>query len=181
MILVMDNSGQISGDVRPLVRMNVQVIVEHDGKREQGSAGGGARQGLDFFISEERALGYAREAVRQALVNLLDNSAEAISGEGSIVVRAQIEESDVVQAQAAEEVARELSPAVDYSLRGIVAAAVILDPASLPAGLNDSKKLSAARRTALAETFAILLVAQVIGAATVLELMTEEHTGSLFI
>jgi TldD protein len=70
MILVMDNSGQISGDVRPLVRMNVQVIVEHDGKREQGSAGGGARQGLDFFISEERALGYAREAVRQALVNL---------------------------------------------------------------------------------------------------------------
>jgi TldD protein len=70
MILVMDNSGQISGDVRPLVRMNVQVIVEHEGKREQGSAGGGARQGLDFFISEERALGYAREAVRQALVNL---------------------------------------------------------------------------------------------------------------
>ena len=62
MILVMDNSGQISGDVRPLVRMNVQVIVEHDGKREQGSAGGGARQGLDFFISEERALGYAEAA-----------------------------------------------------------------------------------------------------------------------
>ncbi|MGB5494462.1 MAG: metalloprotease TldD, partial [Sedimenticolaceae bacterium] len=70
MILVMDNSGQISGDVRPLVRMNVQVIVEHDGKREQGSAGGGARRGLDFFVSEGRALGYAREAVRQALVNL---------------------------------------------------------------------------------------------------------------
>jgi TldD protein len=69
-ILVMDNSGQISGDVRPLVRMNVQVIVEHDGKREQGSAGGGARVGLDFFISEERALGFAREAVRQALINL---------------------------------------------------------------------------------------------------------------
>ncbi|MCB1802264.1 MAG: metalloprotease TldD [Gammaproteobacteria bacterium] len=69
-ILVMDNSGRISGDVRPLVRMNVQVIVEQNGKREQGSAGGGARQALDFFLVDDRALGYAREAVRQALVNL---------------------------------------------------------------------------------------------------------------
>jgi len=69
-VLVMDNSGQISGDVRPLVRMNVQVIVEHEGKREQGSAGGGAREALDFFLQEDRGLGYAREAVRQALVNL---------------------------------------------------------------------------------------------------------------
>ena len=69
-ILVMDNSGQISGDVRPLVRMNVQVIVEQDGRREQGSAGGGARQALDFFLVDDRATGYAREAVRQALVNL---------------------------------------------------------------------------------------------------------------
>jgi TldD protein len=69
-ILVMDNGGQISGDVRPLVRMNVQVIVEQDGKREQGSSGGGARQALDFFLQNDRAMGYAREAVRQALVNL---------------------------------------------------------------------------------------------------------------
>ena len=69
-VLVMDSSGQIGGDVRPLVRMNVQVIVEHEGRREQGSAGGGAREGLDFFLREERGLGYAREAVRQALVNL---------------------------------------------------------------------------------------------------------------
>jgi len=69
-VLVMDNSGQISGDVRPLVRMNVQVIVEHEGRREQGSAGGGAREALDFFLRDQRGLGYAREAVRQALVNL---------------------------------------------------------------------------------------------------------------
>jgi TldD protein len=69
-ILVMDNGGQIHGDVRPLVRMSVQVIVEHEGKREQGSSGGGARQALDFFLQEDRALSYAREAVRQALVNL---------------------------------------------------------------------------------------------------------------
>jgi TldD protein len=69
-VLVMDNQGLIKGDVRPLVRMSVQVIVEQDGRREQGSAGGGARQALDFFLAEDRALGYAREAVRQALVNL---------------------------------------------------------------------------------------------------------------
>jgi TldD protein len=50
--------------------MNVNVIVEQNGRREQGSSGGGARRALDFFLEEERALSYAREAVRQALVNL---------------------------------------------------------------------------------------------------------------
>lgn len=69
-VLIMDSTGRISGDVRPLVRMNVQVIVEQDGRREQGSSGGGAREGLKFFLHDDRDLGYAREAVRQALVNL---------------------------------------------------------------------------------------------------------------
>ena len=69
-ILVMDNNGRISGDVRPLIRMNVQVIVEQDGRREQGSAGGGARQALDYFLEDDRGMGYAREAVRLAVVNL---------------------------------------------------------------------------------------------------------------
>ena len=69
-VLVMDNTGHISGDVRPLVRMNVQVIVEQDGRREQGSSGGGAREGLGYFLHADRGLGFAHEAVRQALVNL---------------------------------------------------------------------------------------------------------------
>ena len=69
-VLVMDSGGNMNGDVRPLVRMNVQVIVEQDGRREQGSSGGGARQSLEFFQQDDRAAGYAREAVRQALVNL---------------------------------------------------------------------------------------------------------------
>ena len=69
-ILVAAANGTLSGDVRPLVRCNVHVIVEENGHREQGSSGGGARQGFQFFIDQERALGYAREAVRQALVNL---------------------------------------------------------------------------------------------------------------
>ncbi|MET0095052.1 MAG: metalloprotease TldD [Sedimenticola sp.] len=69
-VLVASSDGTLSGDVRPLVRCNVHVIVEENGRREQGSSGGGARQAFQFFLDEERALGYAREAVRQALVNL---------------------------------------------------------------------------------------------------------------
>jgi TldD protein len=69
-VLVLDNEGRLAADVRPLVRCNVQVIAEQDGRREQGSAGGGTRGGLEFFLEEERALGYAKEAVRQALMNL---------------------------------------------------------------------------------------------------------------
>ncbi len=69
-VLVLDDQGRLAADVRPLVRCSVQVIVEQKGRREQGSAGGGGRTTLDFFLEEERALGYAREAVRQALVNL---------------------------------------------------------------------------------------------------------------
>ncbi len=69
-ILVANSEGALHGDVRPLVRCNVNVIVEHDGRREQASSGGGASGALDFLLHQDRALGYAREAVRQALVNL---------------------------------------------------------------------------------------------------------------
>jgi TldD protein len=69
-VLVAATDGTLNADVRPLVRLNVQVIAEHNGRREQGTSGGGARQGFPFLLEEDRALGYAREAVRQALVNL---------------------------------------------------------------------------------------------------------------
>jgi TldD protein len=69
-MMVAVSDGTLSADVRPLIRFNVNVIVEQDGRREQGSAGGGGRTEYAYFIEEERALGYAREAVRQALVNL---------------------------------------------------------------------------------------------------------------
>jgi TldD protein len=48
----------------------VHVIAEQAGRREQGSSGGGARDSFQFLLEQERALGFAREAVRQALVNL---------------------------------------------------------------------------------------------------------------
>ncbi|HHI82690.1 MAG TPA: metalloprotease TldD, partial [Rhizobiales bacterium] len=69
-VLILNNEGQLAADIRPLVRCNVNVIVEQNGRREQAGAGGGARGSLDFFLQQDRALGYAREAVRQALVNL---------------------------------------------------------------------------------------------------------------
>lgn len=70
-ILIVTSEGELKADVRPLIRMNVQVIVEDKGRTEAGYAGGGGRTHYGFFVSdEERALGYAREAVRIALVNL---------------------------------------------------------------------------------------------------------------
>ncbi len=69
-VLVVDSEGALAADARPLVRMSVSVIAERDGRREQGYAGGGARTTLDYFVEEARAEQYAREAARQALVNL---------------------------------------------------------------------------------------------------------------
>ena len=69
-MMVAVSDGTLAADVRPLVRCNVTVTVEQDGRREQASSGGGGRSDYGFFIEEQRAKGYAREAVRQALVNL---------------------------------------------------------------------------------------------------------------
>ncbi len=69
-ILIAASDGTLASDIRPLVRMNVNVIVEQNGKREQASAGGGGRLDYQYFIEDERAMGFASEAVRQALVNL---------------------------------------------------------------------------------------------------------------
>jgi TldD protein len=59
----------MSADVRPLIRLSVNVVVEQDGRREQATAAA-APGGLSFFLEQDRALGFAREAVRQALVSL---------------------------------------------------------------------------------------------------------------
>jgi TldD protein len=70
LVLVAGSDGTLAADVRPLVRFNVSVILEHDGRREQGYAGGGARSDLGYFLSGDRPMEYAREAVRQAVVAL---------------------------------------------------------------------------------------------------------------
>ncbi len=69
-VLVAASDGTLTADVRPLVRLNVSVIAERNGRREQGMAGGGGRFGYDVFAGAGRAREYAREAVRQAVTNL---------------------------------------------------------------------------------------------------------------
>lgn len=68
--LIAASDGTLAADVRPLVRMNVTVTVESDGRREQGSSGGGGRYGFGPFVEQQQGLAFAREAVRLALVNL---------------------------------------------------------------------------------------------------------------
>ena len=69
-VLIATSDGELAADVRPLVRFNVSVLVEQNGRREQGYAGRGGRYTLDELVAEDRPLSLAREAVRQALVNL---------------------------------------------------------------------------------------------------------------
>jgi TldD protein len=69
-VLVVASDGTLSADVRPLVRLNVSVILEDGGRREQGYAGMGGRGDFSLVMSPESSSGVAAEAVRQAAVNL---------------------------------------------------------------------------------------------------------------
>jgi TldD protein len=69
-VLVARSDGVLASDVRPLVRLNVQVIVEQNGRRESGYAGGGGRYSYAELLGGGRPEAWAREALRQALVNL---------------------------------------------------------------------------------------------------------------
>jgi len=68
-VLVARADGSLAADVRPLVRLSVQVIAEQNGRRETGASGGGGRTGYAMF-TDELLDTYARQAVDQALVNL---------------------------------------------------------------------------------------------------------------
>ncbi|MCH1551799.1 MAG: metalloprotease TldD [Pseudomonadales bacterium] len=76
-MLVMASDGTAAADVRPLVRLDVSVIVESNGRRERGNAGGGGRRGLDELAAGAWADDLAKEAVRMALVNLCAVAAPA--------------------------------------------------------------------------------------------------------
>jgi TldD protein len=83
-ILVAAADGTLGGDVRPLVRIGVTVIAEHDGRREQATSGGGGRFELARLADGDEALFHAREAARQALVNL--EATEAPAGTMTVVL-----------------------------------------------------------------------------------------------
>ncbi|WP_295624307.1 metalloprotease TldD [uncultured Nitrosomonas sp.] len=68
-ILVTRSDGLLAADVRPLVRLSLQVIAEENGRREQGVAGGGGRFSYAYF-TDEILQDYAQKAVHQAIVNL---------------------------------------------------------------------------------------------------------------
>jgi len=69
-ILIVGSDGTYAGDVRPMIRLNVSLIVEQDGRRESASAGGGGRFGHARLLQDDAWKEQADEAVRQALVNL---------------------------------------------------------------------------------------------------------------
>jgi TldD protein len=75
-VLIARSDGHIAADVRPLVRLSVQVIAEQDGRRETGSSGGGGRTDYSHF-SAARMQDYAQQAVSQALTNLAARPAPA--------------------------------------------------------------------------------------------------------
>lgn len=77
LVLIAASDGLLAADVRPLVRLNVSVIMVDKDRREQGYAGGGAREGLDFFTSGDLPLTITREAVRQGAVLLEAEAAPA--------------------------------------------------------------------------------------------------------
>jgi len=77
LILVAASDGTMAADSRPLIRLNVSVILEQDGRREQGYAGGGARTSLNYFLDSDLPMDFAREAVRQAIVQLEAQAAPA--------------------------------------------------------------------------------------------------------
>ena len=69
-VLVATSQGKVVGDIQPLTRLNVTCIVEEQGNRQVGSFGGGGRVEFGFFIDGRDYERYAREAVRQAILNL---------------------------------------------------------------------------------------------------------------
>ena len=76
--------GRVAGDIRPLVRLNMNVLVEENGRMETGTSGAGGRVGYADYIAENNWKAMADEALRQALVNL--KSIPAPAGEMQVVL-----------------------------------------------------------------------------------------------
>jgi TldD protein len=83
---ILRGDGRLIRDIRPLCRLNVQVTVEKDGRRENGSSGAGGRAGFEAWITPERWREQVEEALRQALVNL--EAVDCPAGEMDVVLGA---------------------------------------------------------------------------------------------
>ncbi|OGT24278.1 MAG: metalloprotease TldD [Gallionellales bacterium RIFOXYB12_FULL_54_9] len=82
-VMVARSDGLMNADIRPLVRLSLTVIIESNGKREQGSAGGGGRFNYSYF-DDAMLRRYAAQAVHQAVVNL--DAAPAPAGNMTVVL-----------------------------------------------------------------------------------------------
>jgi TldD protein len=84
-VLVASSDGRLSFDRQPMARMGVAALArETDGVPQQGYSGGGGRVTLDFFLNEKTPEHFAREAARQAIVQL--SAVDAPAGESVVVL-----------------------------------------------------------------------------------------------
>jgi TldD protein len=82
-ILVATSDGTMVHDVQPLLRMGVRAVAEREGKRQDGSSGGGGRMTMGYF-DDKSPEWHAREAARQAIAML--DAREAPAGEMEVVL-----------------------------------------------------------------------------------------------
>jgi len=83
-VLIAGSDGRVLTDFQPLVRLSVFAIAQDGTKRQSGSSGGGGRVGLEFFSGERSPEHFAREAARQAIVQL--DARDAPAGEMEVVL-----------------------------------------------------------------------------------------------
>jgi TldD protein len=83
-VMVVNHEGLAVGDVQPLARLQVTCIAEENGNRQVGSFGGGGRIGFEWFREQDRYVRYAKEAARQAILNL--SAVEAPAGVMPVVL-----------------------------------------------------------------------------------------------
>jgi TldD protein len=84
LVMIATSTGTLVSDVQPLARLNVVCIAEDGTSRQQASYGGGGRHPFGFFIEGDRHLVFAREAARQAILNL--EAVPAPAGEMTVVL-----------------------------------------------------------------------------------------------
>jgi TldD protein len=83
-VLVVGSNGLMVGDIQPLLRINVTCIAEEKGRREVGTYGGGGRVEYGYVLDQDRYAAYAKEAARQAILNL--SAVEAPAGTMDVVL-----------------------------------------------------------------------------------------------
>jgi TldD protein len=81
---IIRGDGKTTGDIRPLVRLNISVVAEENGRMETGSHGAGARTSYAHFIDEHQWKAQADKALKQALTNLQSRPAPA--GEMPVII-----------------------------------------------------------------------------------------------